>query len=140
FDSRNDQALPGLIASNSLPNSIDEAPIVANPKGKKRHTIDVVGARALPGAQPLWSPTFPVSKYIFGFHEEDPAHTIRQLQFNFPNIRIFAQMTQPGLGDYIAATSEQLVPEDPLRNPGSWAPNLGQYGDSPVWPAGGANR
>ncbi len=135
FDSRFDEA-------RLLQSSIDEAPIVNNqlPQGtpRRRHTIDMFGARALPGAVPAWGTPFRVSKYIVGTKEE--TGEVRQLQFNFPNVRLFARMTQPGIGDYIALMSEQWVPANPTGTSVNWVSNLGQLGDSLVWNAWADNR
>ena len=131
FDSR-------LDVSGIFGPEISEVDIVGT--NKKRHSIDVFGTVGSLGAQPAWTTPFQVSKYTFGRRPTDPPGTRRQLNFNFANLRLFARMRQPGLGDYIEAASEQFVPANPLAQPGVWTANTGQLGDTPSWTAWADNR
>jgi hypothetical protein len=131
FDSR-------LDVSGIFGPEISEVDIVGT--NRKRHSIDVFGTVGSLGAQPAWTTPFQVSKYTFGRRPTDPPGTRRQLNFNFANLRLFARLRQPGLGDFIAAASEQFVPANPLTQPGVWTANTGQLGDTPSWTAWADNR
>lgn len=73
----------------------------------RRHTLDIRVAQANPGALPVFQASTRVSSYRFGYTTTDP--TIRQLEFNPPNFKMFKQGTVPFFGDYI-----DLAPQYPF--------------------------
>jgi hypothetical protein len=96
-----------------------------NPTVRRRHTVDVRAAHADPGAQPRFVPvvitpagTTPrLSQYRTIV---DPDGTIRQVQFNPPNLPLFVGGTTPFIGDYIDVAGLNFVPYQ-----GGWRHNNG---------------
>ncbi|HVS88720.1 MAG TPA: kelch repeat-containing protein [Candidatus Acidoferrum sp.] len=86
----------------------DAAPAGYSPI-QRRHTIDVRASQANPGKMPVFSASVQVSDYLFGSR---PGSTlIEQLQFNPPNLPMFAMGTVPFFGDYIdVAPAPAFVP------------------------------
>jgi len=86
----------------------DAAPAGFSPI-QRRHTIDVRASQANPGKVPVFSASVQVSDYLFGSR---PGSTlIEQLQFNPPNLPMFALGTVPFFGDYIdVAPAPPFVP------------------------------
>jgi hypothetical protein len=96
---------------------IDETSAVT--LGGKRHTVDVRAAMATPGATPVFGPSVQVSEYLFGSRPGEGERPVEQLQFNPPNLKLFALGTVPFFGDYIDLTpSPAFVPVS-----GGWAYN-----------------
>jgi hypothetical protein len=73
----------------------------------RRHTLDIRASQAAPGVMPVFEASQRVSRYKFGSTPSDL--TIRQLEFNPPNLKMFKQGTVPFIGDYI-----DLVPQYPF--------------------------
>lgn len=90
----------------------------------RRHTMDVRVTQANIGASPTFDqPSTRVSRYTAGSVPADPS-TIKQLQFNPPNLPMFQQGQLPFMGDYIdLAPSVQFVQD----SSGNW-----QYNTSSV--------
>jgi len=86
----------------------DAAPAGYSPI-QRRHTMDVRASQANPGKVPVFSASVQVSDYLFGSR---PGSTlIEQLQFNPPNLPMFAMGTVPFFGDYIdVAPAPPFVP------------------------------
>jgi hypothetical protein len=79
----------------------DAAPAGYSPI-QRRHTMDVRASQANPGKVPVFSASVQVSDYLFGSR---PGSTlIEQLQFNPPNLPMFAMGSVPFFGDYIDVT------------------------------------
>ena len=89
----------------------------------KRHTMDVRVAQAVPGIIPLFAPSVRVSQYLMG--SRPGSRTIEQLQFNVPNLPLFAQGSTPFVGDYLDITGQTM-----LFDPGSkkWTFNTSTNG------------
>jgi parallel beta-helix repeat protein len=68
----------------------------------KRHTLDIRASLGTPGATPMFGPSVKVSDYLFGVRPNGT--NVEQLQFNPPNLPMFAQGTVPFMGDYIDLT------------------------------------
>ena len=77
---------------------IDELQIVAPGSNLLRHTIDVRGAQASPGANPVFT-AFPLSQYATG--SAPGSQTVQQLEFSPPNLPLFRAGSSPFMGDYI---------------------------------------
>lgn len=92
---------------NVFSNYIQDAAVVPYTTLQRRHTLDLRASQASPGAMPVFSTSQRVSVYRFGFSAADP--TIRQLEFNPPNFRMFKQGTVPFFGDYV-----DLAPQFPF--------------------------
>jgi hypothetical protein len=86
----------------------DAAPAGYSPI-QRRQTLDVRASQAIPGKMPVFSASVQVSDYLFGSR---PGSTlIEQLQFNPPNLPMFAMGSVPFLGDYIdVAPAPAFVP------------------------------
>jgi uncharacterized protein YjbI with pentapeptide repeats len=73
----------------------------------RRRTLDVRTTQADPGAAPQFGPSVRVSSYSYGTSPTQnanlglPADSILQLQFNPPNLPMFALGTKAFIGDYI---------------------------------------
>jgi len=80
----------------------------------RRHSVDVRGAQAGPGAVPAFT-SWPISQYAFGVTDT----TIEQVQFNPPNLPLYAKGTAPFFGDYIDVAGLSFVP----TSSGGWAFN-----------------
>ena len=80
----------------------------------RRHTVDVRGAQASPGPSPTFT-SWPISQYAFGVTDVD----IEQVQFNPPNLPLYAHGTTPFFGDYIDVAGVSFVP----TSNGGWAFN-----------------
>jgi hypothetical protein len=78
----------------------------------KRHTVDIRAAEATPGAAPTFRASVRVSEYLYGTRTKDaPGTDPYQLQYNPPNLKLFALGTVPFMGDYIDLTpSPAFVP------------------------------
>jgi hypothetical protein len=101
---------------------IDEANIrlASNPK---RHTLDVRVSQALvPNDIPDFAPSAKVSQYLRG--SRPGSRTIEQLQFNAPNLPLYAQGTTPFVGDYLDLAGQTFV----LDASGKWAFNTASTG------------
>jgi hypothetical protein len=85
----------------------------------RRHSLDVRGAQASAGAAPVFS-AWPISQYAFGITDT----TIEQVQFNPPNLPLYARGTAPFLGDYIDVAGLAFVP----TTGGGWAFNTDPAG------------
>jgi uncharacterized repeat protein (TIGR01451 family) len=105
-----------------------------------RHTIDIRAAMARPGSEPKFAPSVKVSDYLMGYTSSappaiDPATgkpIPEQLQFNPPNLPMFAKGTAPFMGDYIdVAAAQTFVP----LGKGKWGYNTGASGEIPVFHA-----
>jgi hypothetical protein len=91
---------------------------------KRRHTIDLRVAEALPGASPAFT-SASVSQYRMGlwamgddgiFRDDEneeispqPPDHVYQLQVNAPNLPMFSQGTLPFLGDYIDVAGQTFA-------------------------------
>ena len=81
-----------------------------------RHTVDVWGAQADPGENPLFTP-FRISQYRSG--GAPGSQTVAPLEYNPPNLPIFRAGTSPFMGDYLdVATDAPFV-----RNGSAWSFN-----------------
>src|SRR5262249_52056909 len=101
---------------------------------KRRHTIDLRVAEALPAAAPSFTSTL-VSQYRMGLWAPDdsgifrddennpispqPPDHLYQLQVNAPNLPMFSLGTLPFLGDYIDIAAENFVSD----SAGNWSFN-----------------
>ncbi len=104
-----DLAPPIPQPANVFNQFIADASAVGSPPIKRRHTIDVRATQANPGKTPVFSPSVQVSDYLFG--SRPGSHLIEQLQFNPPNLPLFAMGTVPFFGDYIdVAPAPAFVP------------------------------
>ncbi|HET8922505.1 MAG TPA: kelch repeat-containing protein, partial [Candidatus Acidoferrum sp.] len=121
------RTLEGELASpNSNNNPAVFSPYVtdsAPPLAVRRHTIDLMGAEAipLPGATTAVPPfkTFRVSHYEFGSIPQ-LFTDVEQIQFNAPNLPLFVDGTAPFMGDYIdLAGTPQIAP----NGEGGWTFN-----------------
>jgi hypothetical protein len=77
-----------------------------------RHTLDVFGGQASPGANPVFAVTR-ISQYPFGSQGGGGTRTtkaVRQLQANPPNLPLFANGTTPFLGDYLDVAAQTIMP------------------------------
>jgi uncharacterized repeat protein (TIGR01451 family) len=118
---------------------IDEAPILnyTGPKENKptRHTLDLRGMSAWPGAPPTWGPSTKVSNYLEGIM---PGKTkAQQLQFNAPNLPLFALGTKPFIGDYLDVT---VSPTFIANGDGTWRFNTLSSDPAQFFAAWGDNR
>lgn len=84
-----------------------------------RHTVDVRAAQALSGVPPKFTPSVMVSQYAYGTplinpatdtDEPDDDAPIEQLEFDAPNLPLFAQGTSPFVGDYIDVAGPTFIP------------------------------
>ena len=99
---------------------------------ERRHTIDVQSAQA-----DITTPTqfakVRVSQYQFGSWQPGPGEPliIDQMQFNPPNLPLYAQGTSPFMGDYIDVAAVSFI-----RGPGgAWGFNAGTGMPPPVFHA-----
>ena len=118
---------------------IDEAPILSyqGPPALRptRHTIDLRGAAAQPGDAPQFGPSVKLSQYLQGSRN---GHTgIEQMQFNAPNLPLFAQGTVPFIGDYLDVT---ISPSFIANGDGTWRFNTLSSDPSVYYTAWGDNR
>ncbi|HKF44352.1 MAG TPA: Ig-like domain repeat protein [Thermoanaerobaculia bacterium] len=107
---------------------VDDDPTVLP---KRRHTIDLRVAEALPAATPVFTSTL-VSQYRMGLWAPDasgiyrddennpispqPPDHLYQLQVNAPNLPMFSLGTLPFLGDYIDIAGQNFVTD----SAGNW--------------------
>ncbi|MFN2631877.1 MAG: putative Ig domain-containing protein, partial [Thermoanaerobaculia bacterium] len=109
---------------------------------KRRHTIDLRVAGALPAASPSFTSAL-VSQYRMGLWAPDsgvyrddennpiapqPPDKIYQLQVNVPNLPMFALGTTPFLGDYIDIAGQMFVTD----SSGNWFFNT-SHANPPVF-------
>jgi hypothetical protein len=83
--------------------------------GEWRQTVDIRAAQASPSSPPQFSPSVLVSEYTFGTPSgttyslpSDPDN-IQQLEFDAPNLPLFAQGTAPFVGDYIDVAGPTFI-------------------------------
>jgi hypothetical protein len=96
---------PAKVFNNAI---ADTAPSGYSPI-QRRHTIDVRASQASPGIAPVFSPSVQVSDYLFG--SRPGSSLIEQLQFNPPNLPMFAMGSVPFFGDYVdVAPAPAFVP------------------------------
>jgi hypothetical protein len=101
---------------------IDEANIY-QASTPKRHTLDVRVSQALvPDDTPDFTPSVLVSQYLRG--SRPGSRTIEQLQFNAPNLPLYAQGTTPFVGDYLDLAGQTFVQDAG----GHWAFNMAANG------------
>ncbi|HEV8119072.1 MAG TPA: putative Ig domain-containing protein, partial [Thermoanaerobaculia bacterium] len=114
---------PGLVFTSFID---DDASVLS----KRRHTIDLRVAEALPAASPAFAATM-VSQYRMGLWAPDsggvyrddennpispqPPDKLYQLQVNAPNLPMFSLGTLPFLGDYIDIAGQTFL-SDPAGN------------------------
>ena len=104
---------------------VDDAGLVT-----KRNTIDIRASLGTPGATPSFAPSVRVSDYLIG--STPSSTTLRQLQFNPPNLPMFRLGTVPFIGDYIdVAPSPAFVP----TASGEWVYNTASTGQIPLFHA-----
>jgi hypothetical protein len=73
----------------------------------KRHTLDLRVLQADPADVPAFAPSVRVSEYMMGvLPDQDGPGTVEQLQFNVPNLPLFAKGTSPFMGDFIDLSGE----------------------------------
>ncbi|MGH9349939.1 MAG: Ig-like domain-containing protein [Vicinamibacterales bacterium] len=95
---------------------VDELTVFLAPLPRRRHTLDVRSAQASPGAAPDFTsysiidsrPSFQASRYLFGLRPGFDG--LQQLQFNPPNLPLYALGTLPFIGDYIAVATQTFIP------------------------------
>lgn len=85
------------------------------PLAVRRHTIDVIGAEAVPpptsSLQPPSFKSFRITHYLFG-SIPDLFGDVEQIQFNAPNLPLFVDGTAPFMGDYIDVSgAPQIIPD-----------------------------
>ncbi len=108
---------------------VDELSILQLPPGtpgKRRHTLDVRTAQADPAVTPRFSsysvtdtnPSSQASRYLFG--SRAGSTEIQQLQFNPPNLPLFALGTTPFIGDYIDVAARTIIPVRNLNGSSGW--------------------
>jgi uncharacterized repeat protein (TIGR01451 family) len=94
---------------------VDELPIL-NGFADLRHTIEVRGAQADPGPNPVFT-SFRITQYPFG--STPGSQHLQQLEFNPPNLPLFRSGTTPFIGDYL-----DVAPGVPfVRNGTAWSFN-----------------
>jgi hypothetical protein len=84
-------------------------PVISDFGLQRRHTIDVRVSQASPDSSLSFGPSVRVSQYV---HAIDPASadkTPRQVQFNPPNLPMFALGTKAFMGDYIELAAPVFV-------------------------------
>lgn len=116
FESR---TLEGEIGAPNPPNNPAVfSPYVADsapPLTVRRHTIDVMGAEAVPPpASSLQAPsfkTFRITHYLFGSIPQ-LFRDVEQIQFNAPNLPLFVDGTAPFMGDYIDVSGTPQIIAD----------------------------
>ena len=118
-----------LVYNGGQPEYPDFGPYIEDPSNNeiakyfpkaRRQTIDVRTAQAVaecPGAV-LFGPSVQVSSYEFGPNPYEDQQ-ITQLQVNPPNLPIFAQGTEPFIGDYIDIAGPVFLP----NHDGTWRYN-----------------
>ncbi|MEY2609162.1 MAG: hypothetical protein QOH31_7059 [Verrucomicrobiota bacterium] len=85
----------------------------APPLAVRRHTIDVMGAEAVPPPS-LQAPsfkTFRITHYLFGSIPQ-LFQDVEQIQFNAPNLPLFIDGTAPFMGDYIDISGAPQIVAD----------------------------
>jgi hypothetical protein len=95
---------------------VDELTVFLSPMPRRRHTLDVRSAQARPGQAPEFAsysvldsrPSFQTSRYLMG--TRPGLAGLQQLQFNPPNLPLYALGTLPFIGDYIAVATQTFVP------------------------------
>ena len=85
------------------------------PLAVRRHTIDVMGAEAVPpppsSLQPPSFKSFRITHYLFGSIPQ-LFGDVEQIQFNAPNLPLFVEGTAPFMGDYIDVSgAPQIIPD-----------------------------
>jgi len=66
----------------------------------RRHTFDLRMTQALPGKEPVFAPSIPISQYSYGCCAANQTD-IEQMEFNAPNLPLFKSGTAPFMGDYV---------------------------------------
>jgi len=104
----------------------DVLPPTVNDTLTRRHNVDVRGMQIGPGAVAPFEPSWRISQYKFGvtLDEDATAATIRQVEFNAPNLPLYAKGTKAFFGDYIDVAGVAFVP---TAN-GGWAFNTDPQG------------
>jgi hypothetical protein len=109
---------------------IDELTVFNAPIPRRRHTLDVRSAQAGPGAAPEFAsysvidsrPSNKTSRYLFGVRPGQPG--LQQLQFNPPNLPLYALGTLPFIGDYIDVATQTFVQvKEPKQGTEEWVFN-----------------
>ena len=83
-----------------------------------RHTIDLYAIAATPGNPPQFGASKRLSDYPRG--SRSGSKTVEQMQFNAPNLPLFAQGTVPFIGDYLDVS---VSPTFIANGDGSWRYN-----------------
>lgn len=83
-----------------------------------RHTIDVRATQASPADVPQFAPSVQVSEYLQGSVANST--TVRQLQFNPPNLKLFQLGEVPFMGDYVDIAAAPAMVQDAS---GAWKYN-----------------
>ena len=102
---------------------------VAPPLPRRRHTLDVRTAQALPGDQPDFAsyavnddrPAARASQYLVG--SRPGIGVLEQLQFNPPNLPLYALGALPFMGDYIDLAARPFLPETGSDGQERWRVN-----------------
>jgi hypothetical protein len=102
-------------------------PFLSDANLTRRHTIDVVMAQATPAATPTFV-TARVSQYKTGLSNDgsDISGEVKQLQFNPPNLPLFASGTTPFIGDYLDVAGQSFLP--PGSSGAAWTFNTSPQG------------
>lgn len=93
----------------------------------RRHTFDLRMTQALPGKEPVFAPSIPISQYSYGCCAANQTD-IEQMEFNAPNLPLFKSGTAPFMGDYVDLAA------GPTVLPSTSKPGLGDPdGDADDW-------
>jgi uncharacterized protein YjbI with pentapeptide repeats len=117
--------LPAPPSSSQLSTVFTQGIFDLTPAGSppltRRHTMDVRAALAAIGPAPSFTASR-ISQYMFGSPSNSPGTSkiIQQLRFNVPNLPLFAQGTEPFMGDYLDLAPPVIVPG---ATPGAWSYN-----------------
>lgn len=122
------QYITSLMSDGGLPMYPDFGPYIVDPSVEeieeanglaRRQTIDVRSAQMIPPCSGLlaFGPSVQVSAYFFGSFPTESK--IQQLQFNPPNLPMFASGLEPFFGDYIDIAGPSFIP----NHDGTWRYN-----------------
>jgi hypothetical protein len=134
YDFRADLALLPPPAGLNVPGSANIADPIITSGRPYLHTMDARVAQADPSDTPLFVST-QMSKYLFDAVIGPQGTQFRQLQFNPPDLPLFAQGTKPFMGDYIDIAAPNFV----FAN-GQWTWNTAPSNSSILHAAWADNR
>ena len=108
--------------------AIDDSHVFTAAGPSIRHTVDVRGAQgdfdpqgnvtfATYGAVQIPGQTPKISQYLIGTDNSDPTRTVKPLQSNRPNLKLYCGGECAFIGDYIDVNGVQWVPQIPATPP-----------------------